>query len=206
VKATNIFMGDLQASLVLMLGEKGCDQHLLQSTDGYPVDQMSFMFSTSEQAILRQYECAAEPVLMLSKFFQMDAPSAHLVLVHLRARIAQLREKKFSMYADVSHSEEEVLTNRTKTETVLSDDVVQRDGHGRVEPMHRCIATFRSVFADDMERRAGLVDVDREHEHIRIPKAELPTDMAIACLLHPLVGGKKLLAFVPSYTSCSWRN
>jgi hypothetical protein len=46
------------------------------------------------------------------------------------------------MFADLSHSELEVLTGRNKTETVLPDDATERDGHGRVEPMHRCIASF----------------------------------------------------------------
>jgi hypothetical protein len=198
-------MGDLQTALVLMLGEKGCDEHLLQGADGNPVDKMSLMFLTSDLAILRQYNCGAKPVVLLSKFLQMDALSAHLVLVHLRARIAQLREPKFSMFADLSHSKLEVLTGCNKTETVLSDDATERDGHGRVEPMHRCIATFQSVFADDLEKRAGLVDVNWEN-HIRTPKAELPTDMAISCLLHPLVGGKNALAFVSLSLSCCWFN
>jgi hypothetical protein len=83
VRATNICMGDLQRALVLMLGEKGCDEHLLQGADGDPVDKMSFMVSISDRAILRQYKCGAKPAVLLSKFFQMDTPSAHLVLVHL---------------------------------------------------------------------------------------------------------------------------
>jgi hypothetical protein len=130
------------------------------------------MFLTSDQAILRQYECGAKPVMLLSKFFQMDAPSAHPLLVHLQACIAQLREPKFSMFPDLSQSKLEVLTGCNKTETVLSDDATERDGHGRDERMHRCIATFQSVFADDLEKHAGLVDVNWEN-HIRTPKAEL---------------------------------
>jgi hypothetical protein len=72
VHATNIFMGNLQRSLVMMLGENGCDIHLLQDTEGDPVDRMTMMFSPKEQTILWQYECGSEPVMLLSKFFQLD--------------------------------------------------------------------------------------------------------------------------------------
>jgi hypothetical protein len=184
-------MGDLQRSLGLMLGEKGCDEHLLRAdAPGGAVDKISLMFTNTDQTILRQYECGSEPVLLLSKFFQLDDPSSHLVLVHLRARIAQLREHKFEMYADISHSPLEVLTGRNKTETVLADDATDREDHGRVEPMHPCIARFRTVFANDLEVRAGLVTVDPQNEHIRMPVTELPVDMAVSCILNPLVGGK----------------
>jgi hypothetical protein len=64
VRATNIFMGDLQQSLVIMLGENGCDIHLLQDADGDPVDRMTLMFSPMEQTILRQYGCGSEPVAL----------------------------------------------------------------------------------------------------------------------------------------------
>jgi hypothetical protein len=47
VKGTNIFMGDIQRSLVLILGDNCGDENLLKCTDGAPVDRMSFMFSTT---------------------------------------------------------------------------------------------------------------------------------------------------------------
>lgn len=190
VKATNIFMGDLQRSLVIMLGEDGCDRHLLRNQYGETVDKMSLMFSTTDQMILRQYECGSEPVVSLSKFFQMDVPTSHLVLVHLRACIAELRKPKFQMYADISHSPLESLTSRNKTETVLSDEVVDREDHGRVEVMHKCVAKFRAIFADDLESRSGLVQWDEDNHLVATPVEELPSDLAISCILHPLVGGK----------------
>jgi hypothetical protein len=65
VSATNIFMGDLQRSLVIMFGENGCDVHLLQDADRDPVDRMTMMFSPTEQTILWQYECGSERVVAL---------------------------------------------------------------------------------------------------------------------------------------------
>jgi hypothetical protein len=190
VRATNIFMGDLQRSLVIMLGENGCDVHLLQDADGDPVDRMTMMFSPTEQTILWQYECGSEPVVLLSKFFQLDVPTSHLVLVHLQARIEQLREPKFAMFADILHNPLEVLTGRNKTETVLSDEVTDCDDHGRVEAMHRCVAKFRSVFADNLAVRCGLVIKD--NDKVLVPVKDLPQDIGISCLLHPLVGGKNV--------------
>jgi hypothetical protein len=181
-------MGDLQKSLVIMLGDNGCDLNLLHDRDGDPVDKMTLMFSATDQMILRQYECGAEPVVLLSKFFQLDVPTAHLVLVHIRARIAQMRQPKFMMYADISHSQMEVLTNRAKTVTVLSDSATDRDD-GPSEPMHPCVADFRSIFADDLEVRCRLVQFS-DIERIDVEDVpRLDVDIAIACLLHPLVGG-----------------
>jgi hypothetical protein len=104
VQAMHIFMGDMQRSLVIMLADNGCDRNLLRDADGDPVDKMALMFSPADQMILCQYEFVAEPVVLLSKFFQLNVPTSHLVLVHLRARIAQMGEPKFHMFADISHS------------------------------------------------------------------------------------------------------
>jgi hypothetical protein len=40
-------MGDLQRSLVIMLGEKGCNVQLLRDANGQPVDKMGLMFLPS---------------------------------------------------------------------------------------------------------------------------------------------------------------
>jgi hypothetical protein len=128
-------------------------------------------------------------VLWRSKFFQLDIPTSHLVLVHLRARIEQLRPK-FAMYTDILHSPLEVLTGQNKTETVLMDEVADRDDHGRVEAMHRCVAKFQSVFAADLEVRCGLVTKD--NGKVLVPVKDLAQDIGISCLLHPLVGGKNV--------------
>ena len=190
VKASNIFMGDLQQSLVIMLGDRGCDVSLLHK-EGEPVNKLSLMFTRPDRMVLRQYECGAVPVVLLSKFFQSDFPTSHLVLIHLRVQIAQMRETRFAMYADISHSNLEVLSNRNKTETVLSDAATDRDDDGgRVEPMVKCVADFRKLFADDLERRSGLVERSVDELNVLDDVVRLPPDIAIACLLHPLVGGK----------------
>jgi hypothetical protein len=192
VRATNIFMGDMQRSLVIMLADNGCNRNLLHDADGDPVDKMTLMFLPTDQMILHQYECAAEPVVLLSKFFQLNVPTSHLVLVHLRARIAQMREPKFHMFVDISHSPMETLTGRNKTKTVLPhDDLVDGGGddHGKCETMEPCIARFCSIFANDSERRRGLV-VETEYRGVYEDVKELPTDIAVSCLLNPLVGGK----------------
>jgi hypothetical protein len=49
VKHTNIFMGDLQKALSIMLGDKGCDSKLPEASSG---DTMKFMFSPMDQMIL----------------------------------------------------------------------------------------------------------------------------------------------------------
>ena len=191
VKATNIFMADLQRSLSIMLGDKGCDAKLLKEKDenGVLIDKQSLTFSPTDQMILRQYECAAEPAVLLSKFFQLDVPTSHLVLIHLRARIADMREPKFAMFADLSYTNLEVLTGRKKTEMVVShDDVADGDDHGRAETMEPCIARFRYLFADDFELRCGLVKETGILDEVEDVK-KLPTDIAVACLLNPLVGG-----------------
>jgi hypothetical protein len=157
VKATNIFMGDLQRSLVVMLGDKGCHVGLLKDANGFPIDKQEFMFSPMDKMILRQYECGSEPVVLLSKFFQLNVSTSHLVLVHLQARIAKHCEPKFAMFADISHLNQESLTGRTKTEMVLSDDVTDREEHGQVESMQPCVNRFRLLCAEDLELRCGLV-------------------------------------------------
>jgi hypothetical protein len=206
VKHTNIFMGDYQRALSIMLGDKGCDSNLVKDRDGKPVaDKATLMFTNTDQMILRQYECAAEPVLALSKFFQLDVPTAHLVLVHLRFQVAQLRENKFLMYSDISHSALSVLTNRTKTETVVTNEVTEREESGRTEAMHECVSEFRTIFADDIELRCQLRQVVEIQEDEGIMQVEdvarLPEDIAIACLLHP-IGGKPI-GYLVSFFLCN---
>jgi hypothetical protein len=92
-------MGDLQLALTgtAMLGEKVCDASLLKDANGSDVDKDTLMFTQNDQMILRQYKCGLEPVVLLSKFFQMDVPTSHLVLLHLRSATP-------TMYADLSRS------------------------------------------------------------------------------------------------------
>ena len=181
-------MGDLQSSLDIMLNEEdGIDRDLLHQKDGTPVSKNTLWFTPNDQTILRQYECAAEPVSLLSKFFQLNVPTAHLVLIHLRVRIAQMRDTKFMMYGDISYSDEPDLTKRSKTETVLSEDNRHRNNLGRVESMMECIKNFRALFADSLDLRCGLIKESAPGQAVDVER--LPTEIAIAALLHPLLGG-----------------
>ena len=200
VRHTNIMMGDLFRALSIMLAYDGCDFKLLEDKQGRPVmdkqgrpvEKTSLMFTQTDHMILRQFECGAEPALLLSKFFQMSGPTSHLVLINLRVRIAQMREKRFNMYGDISHSTLlSVITNRKKTEMVLSDDVTERDD-GRSEPMMECVARFWHLFADDLELRCGLTMRSKTNPDRLEPARSLPSDIAIAALLHPLLGGKSI--------------
>jgi hypothetical protein len=79
VKVTNIFMGNLQRPLVVMLGDNGCDVGLLKDANGFPVDKQEFVFSPTDKMILRQYyECGSELVVLVSKFFQLNVSTSHL--------------------------------------------------------------------------------------------------------------------------------
>jgi hypothetical protein len=94
----------------------------------------------------------------------------------------------FELELRISHSTVQILSGRVKTETVMLDEVIEHDEHGVA--MHRCVETFRSEFAEDLEIRAGLATRDENNPLVLIPVEELPIDIAISCLLHPLVGGE----------------
>jgi len=145
-------MGDINRALGIMLSEGGCDVKLLMDKDGDPVDKMELMFTPTDQLILQQYECGAEPCLLLSKFLQMSGASSHHVLFECRVRIQQMHEPKFLMFADISHTNLEDLGKRAKTEMVLSNQVTDREESGQIEAMHPCIARFRHLFADNFEK------------------------------------------------------
>jgi hypothetical protein len=121
----------------------------------------------------------------------MDVPTSHLVLVHLQGWIAQLRKPKFTLFANLSHSPLESLTGHVRTEAVISDEITDHNDHqGRVELMQSCVRRFQKVFAEDLEKRCGLVTVNKDNPTITKPVKELPGNLlAISCLLHPQVGG-----------------
>jgi hypothetical protein len=147
------------------------------------------MFTPDDKKILRQYECGAEPCVQLSKFFQINGPTSHEVLFNLRARIEQLRSPSFSCFSDISHSNLKDLSKRMKTETVIASYIqdptdTSDDESQRTEVMDICIEKFRDLFAADMEKRCGIDG-----------KSRLPADIAVACLMNPLYGGKLLPVF-----------
>jgi hypothetical protein len=188
VAKLNIFMGDFNQALGIMLADDGIDAALLTGPDG-PVDRKENMFTPNDKKILRQYECGAEPCVQLSKFFQINGPTSHEVLFNLRARIEQLRSPSFSCFSDISHSNLKDLSKRMKTETVIASYIqdptdTSDDESQRTEVMDICIEKFRDLFAADMEKRCGIDG-----------KSRLPADIAVACLMNPLYGGKLLPVF-----------
>ena len=120
-----------------------------------------------------------------------------------------MREKTFNMYDVMTSSAPADLKSRSKSVYVLSSvheknsiDIEGTDSdasssNSRNEgcnetPMNPCVELFRTLYADDMEKRCGFtvasnVDVRR-----------LPTEISIACLLNPLYGGKSCAVL----TSC----
>lgn len=149
-------MGDLMMALSIMLDETtGIDRKMLKDGNGQPVDLNEFMFTPAEQTLLRQYECAAEPAVNLSRFFQLSVPTAHLVLIYLRARIAEMRDTQFMMYHEISYSMVPNIVNRPKTDRVGVDAEKNQHG-GVVGPMVEPVYEFRRDFADDLEIRCKL--------------------------------------------------
>jgi hypothetical protein len=181
-------MGDLQRSLVLMLEDDDCDAKFLKDADNkIVVDKTTLMFTPSNQMMLRQYKCAAEPLLLLSKIFYLNKPTSHLVLIHLQAQIQQMQEMRFTMYKDISHTKMPILTNCWKTETVLAPNVTNREDHRQVEPMLYPVDEFRVLVCDDLKMCCGLVYQDKNEEDLDHHANTLPSDIAVA-LLHLLHG------------------
>lgn len=182
--SANIFMGDLNKALSEMLAEGGMDEGLLTDAHDWPIDKREFMYTPDDRMVMRQYECGSEPCSKLSKFFQIKTATCHEVLFNIRVRVAEMQSPTFKMYADISHSDLPDLKKRVKTESVLSTKSHEVEDAGRTEPMSACIERFREKYAEDMNIRCGLVDENGNDI------VELPSDIAVSCLLHPLFGGK----------------
>jgi hypothetical protein len=90
------------------------------------------------------------------------------------------------MYDDISHTDLEDLKTRKKTVYVLSFQHVESESEsGRNEqPMHACIELFRSLYVQDMSVRCGL------YESVGVRSERLPSEIAMACILNPIYGGK----------------
>jgi hypothetical protein len=56
------------------------------------------------------------------------------------------------------------------------------------------VDVFRDLVCDDLEICCGFIYQDDNYEDLVHQAAMLPSDIAVACLLHPLVGG--MLYFV----------
>lgn len=192
VAGLNVFMGDINKALEIMLAPGAIDEGLLKDSDGAAVDAKEHVFTPSDKMVLRQYECAAEPCILLSKFFQLNEPVSHEILFNMRARLQDIRSPSFKMFCDLSHSDVRELGKRLKTETVVASYIRECPDHigGATIPMSPCIEKFRDLYADDLEFRLGLTTEANRDAHAE----ELPKDVAVACLLNPLYGGKLFLS------------
>ena len=198
VSHTNVYMGDLCEAVTKMLAPGGTDHHLVSETDdeGNLVDPSCNFLSVYERLVLRMYECAAEPVLKLSKFTQLNKPTIHEALFNVRARIDECRDHEFTMYFDISNSTLPDLSKRVKSEKVIDDVFFAGEARGDTEhEMPACIEQLRDVFADDLELRCKLKYKPDRSEGKVFDMAQLPRDIAMGCLLNPMYGGK-LLVFI----------
>lgn len=177
VASLNRIMGDFNKALHQLL-DSG-DKHLLEDANA---TVQTLTFTRSDKSILRQFECGSLPCLLLSKFFQLSEPTIHETLFVIVARLTQMREPKFLMYGDISHSELPDLTKRHKTVRVWAEHLI--DAEQEVVQMEDCILLFRSQYASDMSRRCGLTDAQGNDV------AKLPNFLGIAALLNPMLGGK----------------
>jgi hAT family C-terminal dimerisation region len=197
VKSTNIFMSDVTIALSEMLDDtKGIDRHLLKETSSQQkIDKHEFTFTPLDKMIYRQYECAAEEVASLSRFFQKSGATAHEQLFEIRYCLQELKKPKFQMYSDISHSDVSDLGKRVKCEVVLENSAVDQHEHtmGKPETMLDCIERFRYLFSQDFAHRIGLIEESQDNhgEAIVIDVPSLPTDISVAALLNPLYGGER---------------
>jgi hypothetical protein len=182
VTSLNRIMGDFNKALNLLLDTT--DSHLLEEKDGIARPRSDFVFTPNERSILRQFECGSQPCLLNSKFFQLNAPTAHETLFVITARLEQMKQTSFMMYGDISHTELPDLLKRTKTIRVVASTHLEEESDGHEElSMDICIEYFRSLYAADMSRRCGLTD-ERGN-----PVVKLPIILSMAALLNPMYGG-----------------
>ena len=176
--------------------EKGIDRKLLRDkTTGKPVPKETLTFTNKDKMIYRQYECAAEEIASLSRFFQIGGATAHEQIFEQRYLLQQLNLSQFPMYSDFSHTAGVDLGKRVKNEVVLKNSAVDQNNTsmGKPETMLECIETFREMFVEDFEQRCGffVMNKDEGAGELSLTETEsLPPDIAVATLLNPLYGGE----------------
>ena len=199
VASVNRIMGDLNNALTLLI--EGTDEELL-TRDGQNLSTSDFTFTEEDKTILRQFECGSEPCLLLSKFFQLNKPTCHETLFVITARLAQIGETSFMMYADKSHTNLPDLSNRDRTVNVYGCDHVHAGMYNGVneEEMEPCIELFRELYAKDMAFRCGLVDEEGDAvDH-------LPTIIGMSCLMNPMYGGETNIVKSGLMTQTQYKN
>ena len=102
VASLNRIMGDFQKGLQDLIN--GHDKKKLVAKDGTILPKTHFTFTATDRMILRQFECASEPCVKLSKFYQLNDTTSHEVIFVMAAYISLMRESSFVMYDDISHT------------------------------------------------------------------------------------------------------
>jgi hypothetical protein len=184
VGSLNRIMGDFNKGLHVMM--RTIDKDKLTTKEGKNVPVTDYTFTPHDKMILRQFECASEPCVRLSKFFQINDATSHETIFVTRAYIALMKKSSFTMYDDIAHTDLVDLRKRNKTIHVTSSshEIVGDDGFSRDIPMEPSIELFRQLYASDLEERCGFIDPDDGEDSV-----QLPSETAIALLLNPLYGG-----------------
>jgi hypothetical protein len=184
VASINQMMGDLNKALRILIN--GIDNNKLKPKEGTPPVISDFTFTATDKDILRQFECGSDPCVQLSKFFQLNKATSHETLFVTAAYISLMRQSSFLMYEDLSHTELTDLRPRKKTIYVVSSQhVASQENMGRPkQAMDPCVELFRMLYAKDMEERCGYALESGR------PVSKLPVDLAIACIINPMYGGK----------------
>ena len=94
VERSNLIMGDITSTIKLLLADGGSDQDL--------EDKESVTLTDEEKMILRQYEAAALPATVLSKFTQDNDQAWSYVLFYLMRTLQVCRSGVFVMHRGTS--------------------------------------------------------------------------------------------------------
>ena len=175
---SNKIMGDISKSLEILLAEGGTDYDINN-------DISSLTYTESDKEILRQFEGAAAPARSFSKFLQDNRNAWTYVLFQSRLSIQMTSDETFAIYRDKSHMDRTVDLRQRGDKSVLvkTDGAVvsieEEKNYDDVEDMVDMVATYRSLYADDLSSRLGI------NEDVLPPALGIPT------LLNPMFGNKK---------------
>jgi hypothetical protein len=201
-KRSNIIMGDLTETQSVLLGPHGSDRTLLTAEEITSNDLSRLNYTNSNKMVLRQFESAALPAKLFSKFTQDRRDTFSYMLFESRLAVSRSREETFTMHpgmykvpnsiecssiyliaiVDISHMNRTVDLRARGERTVLvkkdsamvTNDVEQDYSH--VVIMDSCIEKYRDEYASDLEKRLSL-NADK-----------LTTAYAVSTLLNPVFG------------------
>ncbi len=175
-------MGDVCETNVKLLGPGGDVCNLLTPAEAAAKYYSRLTYTDLDKMILHQFECAAGPEIIFSKFIQDNRDTSSYVLFESRRTVAQSREDNFSMFngkkwclllimhiksnticlSDVSHMSRTVdLHNRgqrtilVKHGSAIVSDAVARK-YSQVIDANPLIVKYCDAYANDLEARLKL--------------------------------------------------